>query len=290
MRERRSRQRWSSERRSRRRGRIRAALGLFVAALFTLPLYWAVVASVGQTGAPPPATITWWEPDPHWGNYLLAFEMVPMARYMRNSLIVVAAAVPITLVVASLAGFGLSQIDTGARTRVINLSVAMLLIPGAAVWLFRFQLLVWLGLLDTLWALIVPAFAAGSPLFVLLFHWNYRRVPPETFDAARLDGAGAWTTWWRIAMPLSRPTIIGVTVLAFVLYWSDFISPVLYIYDPKAYTLPIGLQLLNQVGSTNWPVLMAGAMIMTGPVLLLFLLLQRFFLNDVSLAGLFEQN
>jgi multiple sugar transport system permease protein len=173
---------------------------------------------------------------------------------------------------------------------VINLSVAMLLIPSAAVWLFRFQLLVWLGLLDSLWALIVPAFAASSPLFVLLFNWNFRRVPVETFDAARLDGAGAWTVWWRIALPLSRPTVIGVTVLSFVLYWSDFISPVLYIYNPDSYTMPVGLQLLNQVGSTNWPVLMAGALIMTGPVLVLFLLLQRFFLNDLSLAGLFDRS
>jgi multiple sugar transport system permease protein len=245
---------------------------------------------VREAEAPPPATIAWWEPDPHWENFAAVFEIVPMAKYMGNSLLVVAGAVPITLFVSSLAGFAVSQIAQQTRDWVINLSVAMLLIPSAAVWLFRFQLLVWLGLLDSLWALIVPAFAASSPLFVLLFNWNYRRIPAETFDAARLDGAGAWTTWWRVALPLSRPTLIGVTVLAFVLYWSDFISPVLYIYNPDWYTMPIGLQLLNQVGSTNWPVLMAGSLIMTAPVLVLFLLLQRFFLHDLSLAGLFDRN
>lgn len=271
-------------------GGLRLTTGLLVSIVFILPLYWAVIASVREAGAPPPATIAWWEPDPHWENFAAVFEIVPMAKYMGNSLLVVAGAVPITLFVSSLAGFAVSQIAQQTRDWVINLSVAMLLIPSAAVWLFRFQLLVWLGLLDSLWALIVPAFAASSPLFVLLFNWNYRRIPAETFDAARLDGAGAWTTWWRVALPLSRPTLIGVTVLAFVLYWSDFISPVLYIYNPDWYTMPIGLQLLNQVGSTNWPVLMAGSLIMTAPVLVLFLLLQRFFLHDLSLAGLFDRN
>jgi multiple sugar transport system permease protein len=271
-------------------GIMRLSAGLAVSVLFVLPLYFAVVGSVRESGAPPPATIAWWEPEPHWENFRTVFEMVPMTKYLRNSLLVVAAAVPITLIISSLAGFAVSQIAQETRDWVVNLCVAMLLIPGAAVWLFRFQLLVWLGLLDTLWALIVPAFAASSPLFVLLFNWNYRRVPEETFDAARLDGANAWTAWWRIALPLSRPTLIGVTVLSFVLYWSDFISPVLYIYNPNYYTMPIGLQLLNQVGSTNWPVLMAGALIMTAPVLVLFLLLQRFFLHDLSLAGLFDRN
>lgn len=269
---------------------LRALAGLVISLAFVLPLYWAMIASVRQTGAPPPPSITWWEPQPHWENYPAVFETVPMVKYMRNSLLVVAGAVPITLAIASLAGFAVSQLTRETRIAVVNLCVAMLLIPGAAVWLFRFQLLVWLGLLDTLWALILPAFAATSPLFVLLFNWNYRRVPEETFDAARLDGAGAWTIWWRIALPLSRPTIVGVTVLTFAMYWSDFISPVLYVYNPDHYTMPIGLQLLNQVGSTNWPILMAGALIMTAPVLIMFLFLQRFFLHDLSLAGLFDRN
>ncbi|HUF38746.1 MAG TPA: carbohydrate ABC transporter permease [Anaerolineales bacterium] len=269
---------------------IRLTAGFAISLLFVLPLYWAGVASVRESGAPPPASIAWWEPDPHWENFASVFELVPMLKYMTNSLLVVAVAVPVTLLVSSLAGFAVSQLAAHTRDWVVNLSVAMLLIPSAAVWLFRFQLLVWFGLLDTLWALIVPAFAASSPLFVLLFNWNYRRVPADTFDAARMDGAGAWTTWWRVALPLSRPTILGVTVLTFLLYWSDFISPVLYIYNPDHYTMPVGLQLLNQVGSTNWPVLMAGALIMTAPVFVLFLLLQRFFLHDLTLAGLFDRN
>lgn len=269
---------------------LRALAGFACAALFVLPLYWSFVASLGETGVPPSGEIRWWESDPHWENYRTIFETVPLARYTRNSVFVVVFAVPLTVLTASMGGFALSQLGPSSRSWLINASVAMMLVPGAAVWLFRFQILLWLNLLDTLWALVLPAIAATSPLFVLLFYWNFRRVPEDTFEAARLDGANAMTTWWRLALPLSRPTLLGVSVLAFVFYWSDFVSPVLYIYNPSVYTLPIGLQLLNQVGSTNWPVLMAGAVFMTAPVFIFFLFIQRYFLSDESLAGLFDRN
>ncbi len=147
-----------------------------------------------------------------------------------------------------------------------------------------------MGLIDSLWALIVPAFAAGNPLFVLLFYWSFRRIPAETFEAGQLDGANALVVWSRLALPLSLPTVIGVTVLAFALYWSDFISPVLYLYQPQNYTLPVGLQILKQMEATNWPLLMAAAVFMTIPVLILFIFLQRFFLHDISLTNVVKTN
>ncbi len=268
----------------------RVLIGFVLAAVFVLPIYWAFIASLEPAGAPPSETITWWATSPQWENYARIFEIVPLTRYTRNSLFVVFFAVPLTVFTASLGGFALSQFGNKSREFIVNLSVGMLLIPGAAVWLLRFQLLLWIGLLDSLWALILPAFTASSPLFVLLFYWNYRRIPDEVVDSARLDGANAWTVWSQFAIPLSTPTIIGVSVLAFSLYWSDFVSPVLYLYNPGAYTLPIGLQLINQVGSTIWPILMAGAIYMTAPVLLFFIIFQKYFLSDLSLSSLFDSN
>ena len=262
---------------------------MMVAVIFLLPLYWAIMASLEPAG-PPSSAISWWPAAPRWGNYTQIFDLVPLASYAANSIFVVLFAVPLTVITASMGGFAMAQLGRGSRELLVNWSLGMLLIPAAAVWLFRFQLLGWLGLLDSLWALILPAFAASSPLFVLLFYWNYRRVPEETIDAARLDGAGAFSVWLLIAVPLSVPTVVGVSVLAFVMYWSDFVSPVLYLFTPGNYTLPIGLQLLNQVGSTNWPLIMAGAVLMTLPVLLFFLAFQRFFLSDLSMSGLFDRN
>lgn len=149
----------------------RHLLAAGISFLFLLPLYWMLVSSLREPGLPPPRTIEWWPPDPQWRNYLELFDLLPMARYLRNSLLVVAAAVPLTLLTASLAGFSLSQLPEKPRRQVLNWSVAFLLIPASAIWLFRFQILRWLGLIDSLWALIIPAFAASSPLFVLLYFW-----------------------------------------------------------------------------------------------------------------------
>lgn len=261
-------------------------LGLVVTLVFLLPLLWMVVASLRLPGLPPPRTIEWWPAAFHWDNYAAIFQVIPFARYTLNSLVVVLVAVPVTVVTASMAGLGMAQVPDPWRRRLVLLSVSLLVIPAPAVWLFRFQLLRWLGLLSSLWPLIVPALAGSSPLFVLLFYWTFRRLPEEVFEATRLEGASLPALWRWVALSLARPTVIGVVVLAFVMYWSDFVSPVLYLYRPETYTLPVGLQILKQFDATNWPLLMAGATVMVLPVIMLFLLLQRFFLQDASLAGI----
>ncbi len=268
----------------------RYVAGLVLAILFLLPLYWVFIASLRQPGLPPPKTVTWWPQQANWDNYLAIFRAVPMARYIKNSLIVVGAAVPLTLLTASWAGFSMAQMPDKPRRRLLAVSVALLIVPASSVWMFRFQILRLLGLIDSLWALIVPAFAASSPLFVLLFYWTFRRLPLEMIEAARLDGAGAWTIWWRLALPLAQPTAVAVAILTFIMYWSDFVSPVLYIYRPKLYTAPVGLQILNQVDGTNWPLIMAAAALMTLPIIILLIVLQRYFLSDLSLSNLVDRN
>ncbi|MEA3335955.1 MAG: carbohydrate ABC transporter permease [Chloroflexota bacterium] len=268
---------------------VRFLLALLLAVIFLLPIYWALVASLRQPGLPPPQTVEWWPEAARWQNYADIFRLVPMGRYTLNSLAVVAIAVPATLITAALAGFGLSQLPDPARRWLLIASILVMMIPAPAIWMFRFQLLRWTGLLSSLWALIIPAFAASSPLFVLLFFWTFRRNPQELFEAAQLDGANAVQVWWRIALPLARPTLAAVAVLTFVLYWNDFVGPVLYLYRPETYTLPVGLQILKQYDATNWPLLMAGAVFMTLPIVFLFLILQRWFLTDRSLANLLEK-
>ena len=267
--------------------RITATLALVL--LFVLPLWWMIVASLRPVGLPPPRTIEWWPADPQWDNYAEIFRQVPMGRYALNSLLVVLVAVPMTLLTASLAGFGLSQLRGRWRNRLLIAAIALLMVPAPAVWLFRYQLLSWLGMLTSLWALALPAFAAGSPLLVLLYYWTFRRNPIELYEAARVEGADAWTTWRKIAMPMARPTTAAVLVLAFALYWNDFTNPVLYLYRPSTYTLPVGLQILKQLDATNWSLLMAGAVVVTLPIVLLFLALQPLFLSDNALAELLEK-
>lgn len=277
---------------SRRNGRMRVAAAASAALLFMLPLLGALWMSLQPIGTLSP-TPTAWPPALRWDNYRAIFAIVALGQQTRNSLLVVALAVPLTLLVAAPAGFALSQLPGRARRRLVALSLVALLIPAAAVWILRFRIYgaitigAW-SLLNTPGALIAPALAGSSPLFILLYYWAFRRVPAELYEAAQLDGANALAVLRHVALPLARPTTLGVTLLTFVLYWNDFVSPVLYTYEPADYTLPVGVQLLKQLDATAFPLLMAAAVYMTLPVIILVAYLQRQFLRDLTLAEMFN--
>jgi multiple sugar transport system permease protein len=219
-----------------------------------------------------------------WSNYAAIFAMLPLARYALNSLLVAAVAVPVTLLTASWAGFAMAQLPAHYRRRLAVLSIALLMVPITALWLTRYIFFAWVGLTNTYGALWAPALMGTSPLFVLLFYWAFRRLPAELYEAARLEGAQALTIWWRLALPLARPTVVAVGLLTFLVYWSDFLNPMLYLRTQALYTLPLGVQQLRQLDRSNWPLLMAAAVVMTGPAVLVFLGVQRYFLGEDGLA------
>ncbi len=139
------------------------AAALLAAAVFVAPLLWLVAGSLRQPGLPPPRGVEWLPDPPAWGNYARAFELVPLARYARNSILVVALAVPLTLVTASWAGFAMAQLPGRTRRGLLTLAILLRLVPVTALWLTRFVLFARLGLLDTVWALVAPALLGSSP-------------------------------------------------------------------------------------------------------------------------------
>jgi len=270
-------ERWLAGKRRRLAGRLAEhAASLAVAFVFCLPLAWMVATSLRQPGLPPERLVDWLPNPPAWSNYLRIFEIVPLGAYTLNSLMVAAAAVIVTLLTASWAGLAMALASPRWRARWVALAIGLLLVPVGAVWLPRFVLFSWLRLTNTYGALLAPALMGSSPLFVLMFFWAYRRVPPEVFESARLDGAGPLAIWRWVALPLSAPTLAAVGVLTFWLYWSDFINPLLYLKSQSLYTLPIGVRQLQQLNRNNWPLLLAAAVVATLPAVLVFLGLQQF--------------
>lgn len=262
---------------------IRPALSLAAALAFLLPFWWLVVISLRPPGLPPPLSIEWWPADPAWRNYRQLFDLVPLLRQAGNSLLVGLVAVPLTLITASWAGYAIANLSARIRHRLVVGAVLAMLVPVTALWLTRFVIFKSLGLMNSLGALIVPALGGTNPFYVLLFYWTFRRIPREVFEAARLEGAGHWTIWSRIALPLSRPTMVTVGVLSFSFYWSDLISPLLYLKSEANYTLPIGLSALQQMDVTDGPLLMAGAVVALLPIVVAFLVAHRFFWPDEML-------
>jgi multiple sugar transport system permease protein len=269
----------------RRRVIVRRAAALAATALFLAPLVFLVLGALRPPGVPPPSGADVLVPDPSLASLERAFELVPLGDQMLNSVIVAAIAVPVTIVVASMAGFGIVLLAPRARRRAIGLCLVAFMVPLSALWVPRFVLYRELGMIDTYAPLIAPALMGTSTFYVLLFYWSFRAIPRDLIDAARLEGLGPLRLWASVALPLAQPTVFAVGALAFVFHWGNFMDALLYLQSAERATLPLGLTALGQLGPTDLPVLLAGALVATVPTLLAFAAVQRRFLMTTRGAG-----
>ena len=246
-----------------------------MAILFALPLVFMISGSLRPPGLPPPSSPQL-VPDPLGvGSYGRAFDLVDLGRYTFNSLVVVALVVPLTVVVASWAGFAIARLGGRSAALLVAVSIAALMIPTTALIVPRFTLYRFLGVTDTWVPLVAPALLGTSPLFVLLYAVAFRRLPRDLYDACALESLGPFATWRRVAMPVVAPVTAAVAVLAFVVSWGSALEPLVYLFDPALYTLPLGLRSLAVLDRSDYPVFLAGCVVATAPVLLAFLVAQR---------------
>jgi multiple sugar transport system permease protein len=264
---------------SRRHGAPRRPLwGLAAAAvslLFLLPLVFTVSGSFRRPGLAPPQGVELVPASPTLEGYHAAFSQVSLARGIFNSLLVAALFVPVAVATASLAGYGLTQLDPRRRRRWIVFLLVVFVVPSSTLWITRFTLFKAAGVTDTFLPLIAPALLGGSPLLVLLYLLAFRRLPADVLDAARIEGAGHLRAWRQVALPLVRGTTVAVGLLAFSLSWANFIDPLLYLSSESRFTAPLALRSLEQLGPTNWPVMLAGATVVTAPVVVAFAIALR---------------
>ena len=241
------------------------------------PFVFVLTGSLREPGTPPrtPELTPW---PVTLGNYRDAFELVGLAPKIVNSLIVVAVAVPLAVVVASAAGFGLARLPRRPRRIVAGIAIAAAMVPTTALLVGRFELFHSLGVTDTLLPLIAPALLGESPFHVLFYLWAFRRISPEVFDAARIEGLSEFGVYWNVAMPLVKPITLAVAVSSFVDLWGAYIEPLVYLSDPDLFTVPMGVAMLASLDPTNQPLLLAGAVTAMAPVIGVFLVVQRRFL------------
>lgn len=249
-----------------------------MAALFVVPLGAMLSGSFRAPGLPPPRSLELVPSPLTLEGYREAFGAAPLARAILNSLVVAALFVPIAVATASLAGYAISQMDRRRRARHTAFVLVLLMVPLTSVWVTRFALFRALRMVGTYLPLLAPALMGGSPFLVLLYVIAFRRVPRDVFDAARLEGAGEMAIWRRVGMPLVRGTTVAVAMLAFVLSWANFIDALLYLNRESTYTAPLALRYLEQLGPTNWPVLLGASVVVTAPVVIAFVVAQRSFL------------
>ena len=247
--------------------------------LFALPLLLMVSGSLRPAGTAPPPTPDLVPSEASLDSYRQALELGSLAQAALISLVVAAVAVPLSVLVASWAGFAMTQISRRWAAALVVTSVVAMMVPVTALLVPRFVLYRVLGLTDTLVPLILPALLATSPFYVLVYYLAFRAVPGDLFDAARLADVSPLRMWWRVAMPLVRPVTAAVAALVFVLTWSNFVEPLVYVYDRDLFTVPLALRSLSTLDRSDYPVFLAGAVLASIPALLLFALAQRRFLQ-----------
>lgn len=256
-----------------------------VLVVFVAPLVLMVTGSLRRPGLAPPRGLELLPRPLAPGNYERAATLVDLGRATLNSLTVVALTVPLSVLVAAWAGFALAQLPARVTRPLLAASMVALMVPVTALLVPRFALFRTLGATDTFLPLVAPALLATSPFYVLVFYSAFRRLPTDVYDACRLEGATPWQVWRRIAMPLVRPVTAAVVVLSFVLTWSDFLSPLVYLYRRELFTVPLALRSLATLDPTNYPLLLAGAVLATVPAVLAFLVAQRWFLSEHRGSG-----
>ena len=247
--------------------------------LFSLPLLFMLSGSLRVPGLPPPDGFEWFPDQVRVANYESVFGFVSLWGYIVNSLIVVVIAVPITVLVASWAGFAIATARPRVQKALIVVSLVALMIPISALWIPRFVLFKWLGFADTLIPLIAPALMATTPFYVLIFALVYARIPRPLYEAARLEGLSPLAIWRRVAFPLGRAAAFAVAVLAFAWHWANFIDPLIYLSSEERFTVPLALRALQSLEPTNHSILLAAAVIATVPPVIAFLVVQRTFFS-----------
>ena len=260
---------------------LQLTLLLLLALVVLLPLVWLVSTSLKGPAenifTSPPALLP---SQPSLAAYGQLFAANPMLTYLRNSALVSALAVLANLLFCSLAAYPLARLRFRGRGLVLALVVATILIPFQVVMIPLYLLMVQLGLRNSLWALILPQAATAFGIFLL--RQSFLGVPVELEEAARIDGCSPLGEWWNVMIPAARSDLITLAMFVFIGSWSDFLWPLIILDDPGLYTLPLGLQQLASSFSLDWRLVAAGSVVSILPVLLLFILLQRFILPNAS--------
>lgn len=255
---------------------------------FVFPTWWMVTSSikpVSEIFSYPPSL---WPSNPRLEAYQRVFELQPFERQYFNSLYIALVVTVGTMAIASLSGYAFARIRFRGQNVLFLVVLAGLLIPSEVTIVPLFQLFFRLDLIDTHWPLIlVPIFGAPSVLATFIMRQFFISLPMELEEAARVDGLGRFATFWRIVLPLSRPALGAVAIFTFLHSWNLYLEPIVYISTPEKFTLPQALtQFTDAYGGPMWNVQLAAASLTALPVLIVFVLAQRQFIEGLAHTGL----
>lgn len=250
-----------------------------------MPFLWMIVSSFKQEGdifTFPPV----WFPDPLiWTNFRDVITSMPFLLMSWNTFYIAVLNVIGGVLASGLAAFAFARLTFPGRNVLFIVLLASMMVPPQVTMIPIFLVMQNLNWIDTHFPLWVPGFTGGA-FGTFLLRQFFLTLPSELDDAARIDGAGNWTIFWRVFMPLSKPALATLAIFIFLFRWNDLLHPIIYLNTPEKMTLPVGLAYFRGQYRTEWALLMAGAMMSVIPVLILYASFQRYFVRGVVLSGI----
>lgn len=280
-------QRQISKSGARHPGMVSAALTHIVlivgACLFVGPFIWMVLTSLktlGEATLVPPVIFP---AVPQWQNYPAVLATLPFGSFYLNTVLMALGRTLGQLIICSLAAYSFARISFPGRTFWFLLMLSMLMVPGYVFLLPQYLLMKDFGWLDSVQALIVPGLFSAFGTFLL--RQFFLSLPRELDEAARIDGANHGQIYWHIILPLAKPALIALAIFTMLSSWNDLIWPLVVNSSPDKLTLSVGLASLQGEHTTNFPLLMAGAVLASWPMLMMFVVLQRYFIEGIAITG-----
>lgn len=261
---------------------------LAVLAIVLYPLLWVITASLkGNTDIITdtslwPKTITW----EHFANAFDGLAGIPLWRFFWNSTLIAVLSVIGVVISCSMTAYALGRLRFPGRTAMLGIVIATLLLPGQVMLIPQYLIFSELEVTNTYVPLVIGKFLALESFFVFLYIQFLRGIPRELDQAAKIDGAGHFRVFFSILLPLLRPAVVTSSIFTFIWSWNDFLGPLIYLYDMEKFPLPRLLQSYsNTEGVTNWGGMMAMTLLSLVPVVLFFLVFQKFLIKGIATSG-----
>lgn len=257
-----------------------------VAAVFSLPVFWVLVTSLKKPHEFAGSPFQIFPADPQWANYATALRLSDLPRYGTNSLVLAVSYTALVVVTSALVGYGFARHRGPGRDRLFGLVLATMMLPSIVLFVPQFLLFARLEITNTYWPWILWALGA-SPFHVFLFRQFFATFPKELEDAAEVDGAGPLRVFWQILLPNSGPVLAASAIFAFLWAWGDYLYPVLLLNDANT-TLAVRLATAfrDPQGNQLTTVTMAGVVLYSLPLILVFFFAQRFIVKGIVTTGI----
>ena len=259
-------------------------ISILLAVLALIPFLWMISTSLKSRGALMSIPIEWIPAEPALDAYTEVFSRFPFLRTIGNSLFISVAFTLITLVSASMAAFAFAKLRFRGSGVILSIYIATMMIPTQVTMIPLFVVMNRLGLIDSYASVILPSMF--KPFAVFLLVQQMKTIPNDYLDAARIDGAGLFHIYFRVALPLCIPTLATLAVTTFMESWNDYLWPLLMLTDRNKMTLPIALSTLNGQYNTEYNVLMAGSLISMIPIVVIYIAAQKQFRAGLMAGGI----